>query len=113
MNSQFVPLIDIWPAHGLASVTVALLEDASFHPLMDCDPRGWHHFRGWPLGAERPVTIYIPASEREEALAFMNAPAEVSSASPTLAASGFWAVTAANRTWMFGAWLFLLLFAAT
>lgn len=70
----YIPLTRVWGQNGLAAVTFASLEDAGFHPLTDCDLRGWMHYFGWPLGSQRPVTIWVPDTERDEAARFLDAP---------------------------------------
>jgi hypothetical protein len=68
---EFVPLTEVKPQDGLASVVVASLEDAGFHPVLDCDPRGWMHFYSWPRGSVGLVTIWIPEVEFTEAASFL------------------------------------------
>ena len=102
---MFVPLTRAWGHDGSASVLMAALEDAGFHPAMDCDPRGWMHFSGWPFGSPLPITLWIPASEAEEAAAFLSAECapswelEVDDASMA-------GLVRAYRPWLYAAWLF-------
>jgi hypothetical protein len=101
----FVRLTDAWGYDGTAPVMVAALEDAGFHPAIDCDPRGWMHFYGWPFGAPVPMTIWIPDVELQDALGFLAAPCEPSSDSAD-PGDGFSALVRAYRRWIYLAWLF-------
>lgn len=105
---RYVPLGDFWPAHGLASVVCACLQDAGFHPALDCDPRGWMHFRGWPLGSHRPLTLWIPDSELDDASAFLQAPFELEGPEEPEPA-GFWWQVRRYRSLVFVVWLLVLL----
>ena len=109
---RYVPLEDLWPIHGLVSVVLACLQDAGFHPVIECDSRGWLHFRGWPLGSQRPVTIWIPQAERDEALAFLSSPFELEELDESRS-TGFWSLLSRNRPLVFVAWGLMLFCFAT
>jgi hypothetical protein len=102
---SFVPLTDVAPQDGLASVVVASLEDAGFHPLLDCDPRGWMHYYEWPRGAFGLLTIWIPAEERADAAAFLAAASELP-AEPGPEPSRFSLAFSAGRRFVYTGWLF-------
>ncbi len=107
-SSRYVPLTDVWPAHGLVSVVLACLTDAGFHPLSECDSRGWFYVRGWPLGSQRPTTLWVPEQERDLALAFLDAPFDAEEPE-VLESAGLWAWVAAHRRGIFVAWLAMIL----
>jgi hypothetical protein len=100
----FVRLTDAWAYDGTAPVTLAALEDAGFHPALDCDPRGWMHFYGWPFGSPCPVTVWIPETEYQDAVEFLAAPCE-----PAQGESGVTDSFAGSihtyRRWIYGVWL--------
>lgn len=110
--TRFVPLQTSWPTNGMASVVVACLEDAGFHPVIECDPRGWLQFRGWPLGSQRPVTIWVPHDEFGEASAFLDAPFDALESEPEHG-GGFWRTIADHRKLIFLAWLASMIMLAT
>ena len=98
------PLARFWPRDYEAAIVVAALEDAGFHPMIECDPRGWMHFYGWPFGAIAPTLVWIPASEADDALGFLRAPCEQScEAGPPL--TGFAAGISRARRAIYGLWL--------
>jgi hypothetical protein len=98
------PLIEVWARNGMASVTLGSLEDAGFHPVIEWDPRGPMHFYGWPLGSSRPLIIWIPAAELEEARSFLAAPCEPSW-QPELASPSFARGIRRRRRVIYGVWL--------
>lgn len=102
---DYVRLTDVWPQNGLLSVILAALEDAAFHPVIECDQRGWMHFYLWPRGSSQPVTVWIPEAESMEATAFLEAasalPWEPSEDQP----SNFWAGVSTHRRLIYAAWL--------
>lgn len=106
---EFVPLARRWGQHGDLSVFVTLLEDAGFHPVVECDPRGWMHYYSWPFGSSRPVLVWIPCSELEESLAFLQAPVEAQRFEPVQAPPSFWGLMhtykrLAYAGWAIGGW---------
>lgn len=108
----YVPLTDVWARNGLAAVVFASLVDAGFHPVTECDLYGWMHYFKWPLGSERPLTIWVPAEERGDAERFLSAAPEADApAEGGLDAGGFWGVLRAATVAVFMVWLFLLVFA--
>lgn len=106
-----VPLTEVWARDGLASVTVASLEDAGFHPVLECDPRGWMHYYSWPLGSQRPVTIWIPESEHADALDYMSRATELPWEDGD-DVDWFVAAVSHGRRWIYLGWLFNLVFGA-
>lgn len=101
---QYVPLTSLWATHGLAAVTVAALQDAGFSPIIECDPRGWLHFYGWPLGSQRPITVWIPAPEHNAAVEFLAVPVSTAEDAEPGEAT-FWSGIHANRNWLYLLWL--------
>jgi hypothetical protein len=101
---SYVPLTSVWAHDGLAMVVFASLEDAGFRPVAECDLRGWMHYFRWPLGSQRPLTIWIPAAEYDEARAFLDAPVEPA-ASPHEPAPSFYAFVSERRRWFYAVWL--------
>jgi hypothetical protein len=85
-------------------VVVAALQDAGFHPEIECDPRGWMHFYGWPLASNAPTLIWIPSVEADEASGFLQAPSEPSWDVSTHS-GGFAAVVSRWRRWLYALWL--------
>lgn len=100
----FVPLTCEWGRDGAASVVVAALEDAGFHPEIECDPRGWMHFYGWPFGSASPVTIWVPSSERDDAAAFLEADCNPEPG-PEVHPYTFGELVWGYRRWIYVAWL--------
>ncbi len=102
---DYVPLTDVWPQDGLLSVILAALEDAAFHPVIECDQRGWMHFYSWPRGSSRPVTVWIPEAELLDATTFLGAaptlPWEPSDDQP----GNFWAGVSTHRRLIYAGWL--------
>ena len=100
----YVRLTDLWAQNGVLSVEVAALEDAGFHPVIECDPRGPMHFYGWPLGSMRATTIWIPESELQPAREFRGALWE--SHVPVSGESrGLWGLASRQRGLMYALWL--------
>jgi hypothetical protein len=102
---DFVPLTKEWGRDGALSVVLSVLEDAGFHPAIDCDPRGWMHFYGWPFGAQDRITVWIPHLEHMDALAFLAAGCEPSW-SEVEEGDSFAGLVLINRRWLYIAWLF-------
>ena len=102
---EYVPLTDVWPQHGLVSIVVAALEDAGFHPEIECDPRGWMHFYSWPQGSLGTVTVWIPEAESADAAAFLRAPADVTPESDDGETGFFWAPISRGRRLVYLGWL--------
>jgi len=100
----YVRLTDLWAQDGLASVEVAALEDAGFHPVIECDPRGPMHFYGWPLGSMRATTIWVPASELALAREFRDAPWESLVPAPD-ESRGLWGLMSRRRSRIYALWL--------
>jgi len=100
----YVRLTDLWAQDGLASVEVAALEDAGFHPVIECDPRGPMHFYGWPLGSMRATTIWVPSSELEAARDFRSAPWESLVPVPG-EPRGLWGAVSRQRSLIYALWL--------
>ena len=108
----FVPLTQEWGRDGAASVILAALEDAGFHPAMECDPRGWMHFYSWPFGSCAPITLWIPDAEHEDARAFLAAECEPSWDAVDVGTT-FSGLVLGYRRWLYVAWFFqVVVFAA-
>ena len=101
---EYVALTDVWAQNGLASIVVASLEDAGFHPATEWGPFGPMHFYGWPRGSSGPMTIWIPASELRDALDYIGAFVEPSWESASQAAS-LWTVVSERRRLIYALWL--------
>ena len=101
---EYVALTDVWAYNGLASIVVASLEDAGFHPVTEWGPFGPMHFYAWPLGSSRPTTIWIPASELREAQGYIRASCEPSWESVDQPAS-LWTVVSKRRRLIYALWL--------
>jgi len=108
---SYVPLTDVWGRNGLAAVVFGSLVDAGFHPVTECNLYGWMNFYKWPLGSERPLTIWVPDQERADAAAFLSAlPTADSLALNDLDVGGFWRQIRAASAFVFLAWLALMVF---
>jgi hypothetical protein len=101
---QYVPLTQVWAQNGLAAIVVGSLEDASFHPVTESDPRGPMQFYGWPLGSCWPVTIWVPSSELDEARSFLVAYVEPSW-EPVQATGTGWSWASRKRRLLYSLWL--------
>lgn len=107
---SYVPLTDVWARNGLAAVVFGSLVDAGFHPLTECDLHGWMHYYKWPLGSERPLTIWVPESERDEAAAFLAMTPSETSPVADHGSEGFWQVVRASVPATVVGWLILMIF---
>jgi hypothetical protein len=101
----FVPLTQVWGRDGAASVALAALEDAGFHPVIECDSRGWMHFYGWPFGSSSPITIWIPDLEHDDAMAYLDAGSQPSPG-PDVYPASLAELVWGYRRWVYVAWLF-------
>ncbi|PKQ16414.1 MAG: hypothetical protein CVT67_04600 [Actinobacteria bacterium HGW-Actinobacteria-7] len=108
---HYAPLTDVSPRAGLLSVVFASLEDAGFEPVIECDSRGWMHWRGWPQGSLWPTTIWVPAKNHAEARAFLGATFVELGADDPLEeeGSGFWRNIHRWSWLIYSLWLALLL----
>ena len=102
--NSYRPLVRIWSRDYEAAVVVAAPQDAGFHPEIECDPRGWMHFYGWPFGGSAPTQIWIPCVEAEEASGFLQAPSEPSWAVDARV-TGIAAGISHWRRWLYALWL--------
>jgi hypothetical protein len=104
-GSGFVALRSVWSRDGEASVVFGALEDAGFHPMLECDPRGWMHFYGWPFGSSRPTTIFVPHDEHDEASRFLDAACEPMPLNDGGASEGYYSAVHDYRRWVYAGWL--------
>ena len=102
---QYVPLTNVQPQNGLLSVMLGALENAGFHPLIECDPRGWMYFYGWPLGSWRTVTVWIPQGESADATAFLAAPSVLPWEPSDDEPGNWWAGISSHRRLIYASWL--------
>ena len=107
---RFVPLTDVWAYSAQAAILFGLLENAGFHPVTQCDLHGWMNYFYFPLGSERPITIWVPESESAEALELLSTPHETSWEATGAEASGYWAAIRSRRRAIFAVWLIFVLF---
>jgi len=104
----YVALRSIWSRDGEVQVVIGALEDAGFHPVIECDPRGWMHYYGWPFGSSRPTTIFMPRAEIAEASAFLEAEVEPPQDEDDASADGYYSTIHGARRWIYLGWLLQL-----
>ncbi len=104
-ESGYTALCAAWSRDGQASVTFAALQDAGFHPLLECDPRGPMHFYSWPMGSCQQTTIYIPIEERDEALCFLDTDPEPLDLDGADESESYYSAVHEYRRWVYAGWL--------
>jgi len=104
-GDEWVPLTREWGRDYALSVVIALLQNAGFHPMIDCDPRGGMHYYGWPFASQYQTVVWVPESEVDEARAFLEADCEPSWGELEPGA-GFYALASDWRPWLYLAWIF-------
>jgi hypothetical protein len=105
---DYIPLIDVSPENGEAAVLFAALEGAGFDVMVECDVRGWMYWYKPFASFIRPVTIWVPGSQLDEARGYVEAPVDCAPADDG-ASAGFWALVRASRRPVFAAYLAIVL----
>jgi hypothetical protein len=87
----------------------AALRSAGFEVVVECDLRGWMYWYKPFMSLAWPITIWIPSTQHDDALAYIGAPVQ-SSADEDVPHLGFWARAREARGPISAACLVLMFF---